>query len=192
MPDGPDRVKSPIDETERILRELQRQLQRLGDVYDRMGDLLHALRGTAPVRNPGGYPVPALLQSEARPSPASELPRALLLKAEEDLDGTFLITIDARKPMPLTKALAQVLLLLAADTGRHVSDRDPFVGWKSWDSLPEKLGIEKHAAIARLSRLRNHLERHGFERRLIQSSKNFGVRFGLIRKGALVTTGDSL
>ena len=115
-------------------------------------------------------------------SPGSE---ARSLSVIRRPDGSAVVQIDEGGKFTLPTTMAELLLILAADTGH--SD-DALIGWKSLSEISRRLSAKKGKAVRRktviqsIFRLRNELdERAQGAGRFVQTDVEAGARFTLRR-----------
>jgi len=178
-----------------IAAELIQLRRKLGDIYDRLGDLFgtlglfskepRRLGGLFTLQPPSGAEV-----SSSAVDKDSQPQIVFVVRITKGLDGAMWVQIGDRDAVSITEGLVDVLVLLAADSDVRFAADDPFVGWKSRESIAARLGITKHALNQRTVRLREVLEKFRFNPGLVQRSRK-GVRFGLHRNGTLVTERDA-
>jgi hypothetical protein len=109
------------------------------------------------------------------------------LKVSKRADGSAGVRIDGGPEFELPKALADLLWVLAQDSGRS---EDGLVGFKTLDEvgilLAKKQGrhSSRHAITQSIYRLRAFLgDRGGVNPFLVQTDRELGVRFALKRSG---------
>ena len=164
-------------EARRWEAEAQKHLERAERLVDELGAIKRALSqmnwtgiGTVPIIN--------------SPVPFGPAPVAHALNASPAESGKIEITIDGGKRITLPPALAALLAALIADGGESP---DSLVAYKSFDrlsaSMEEKMDrkYDRHALSQLLWRLRELLGDKGIDRRLVQTSTEFGARFRLKR-----------
>ena len=184
------------NEFNELLREVQAVKRQIGHASDKLDDLTERVRALvkqeanasslrlAPADTTG--PVAAVVDRR------DQEPLVKFVMLERLLDGGYLVQIGEEEPVSIPKSLALLLAALAGGAGDYVIANDPFVGWKSWESLAEKLGLSnRHAVSGRIHRLRRLLKRSGVDANLVQTSPTMGGRFGLSRKGSLVIEDDT-
>jgi hypothetical protein len=181
-----------------LLRDVQELHNQVGHTLDNLDDLKVKLRKLA--KQGSVFPdlelstpvPPEDLEIRVDESPATPPPIVKFVMLERQLDGTFLMQIGEKGPVRIPKSLALLLAAMACGSGEYVIEKDPFVGWKSWQSLASKLGLSnRHAVSGRIYRLRKLLKRHALDAHLVQTSSVIGARFGLSRKGSLVIEDDA-
>ena len=112
------------------------------------------------------------------------------LHIDEVGDGRVVVTFDNVKQVALSRALKEVLVILAADTGQSPDD---LVTWKGFDQLGEMLGkrldrkFNRHAISQLLYRLREALKAIDNGRSLIESSPVLGARVRLKRRAVALS-----
>ena len=112
------------------------------------------------------------------------------LHIDEVGDGRVVVTFDNVKQVALSRALKEVLAILAADTGQSPDD---LVAWKGFDQLGELLEkrldrkFDRHAISQLLYRLREALKTIDNGRSLIESSPALGARVRLKRRPAALS-----
>lgn len=107
------------------------------------------------------------------------------LSVEWSSDGAAEVRLDGGKAFRLPAGLAELLEVLALDSGRGA---DGLVGWKSLDEVAILVGkrrgrpVRRHAVTQLVYRLRRELFARGaVNPYLVQSSRRRGVRFALRR-----------
>jgi hypothetical protein len=100
-------------------------------------------------------------------------------------DGAAEVRLDGGKAFRLPAGLAELLEILALDSGRRA---DGLVGWKTLDEVAILVGkrrgqpVRRHAVTQLVYRLRRELFARGaVNPYLVQSSRRHGVRFALRR-----------
>ena|ERR1035438_3017017 len=176
-----------------VKNELQSILQALAKCEEQVDGLVFTLAGLVTTSGPSS--------SAQRPSsprvvsdPTRVEQRALAAAGVGSVqrlpssNGSAIFKIDGGTSLPLSRALAELLQVLYADSG---TSEDSLVGWKSIGDL--KLALAKrlggafttHAIKQLVFRLRNELESHGENRLLVQNHRKLGYRFALRRGGDL-------
>ena len=119
---------------------------------------------------------------------------ALTLDIKRRADGLAEVRIDDGQPFTLPPVLADLLYILAVDTGLTT---DELIGWKSLDEVAILLGknegrkLARHAVTQSIYRLRRELfNRGGINPFLVQTNRRRGVRFALKRKKVAVIEND--
>jgi hypothetical protein len=119
---------------------------------------------------------------------------ALGLEIKRRSDGVAEVSIDSGQPFTLSPVLADLLYILAVDTGLTT---DELIGWKSLDEVAILLGkkegrkLARHAVTQSIYRLRRELfNRGGVNPFLVQTNRWRGVRFALKRKKVAVIEND--
>src|SRR5262245_17853392 len=120
--------------------ELIRLFRQLGAVHDGMGKLFYKL-GLFSKRQ---GQLAAILASQPQPGPTAEedcskKPIVFVVRVTKGFDGRIWVQIGDRDPLPMPKGLADLLVLLATDSDVRVKADDPFVGWKSRESIAAAL-----------------------------------------------------
>lgn len=183
-------MASVFNEFSELLRELRAVKHQIGDASDVLDDAMDRVRRLA--KQHTLVPVDVATAGAANAiGDWTDYPDmqtlVKLVKLERQMDGRFQVQIGEEETIAIPESLADLLALLAADAGDYLSVKDPFVGWKSLDSLAEKLGLSgRHAVNARIYRLRRLLALKDLDPKLVQTSPRMGARFGLSGKGVLV------
>lgn len=181
-----ERVEMALDdiqmETVNIVHQVRKILVQLGDESLR-DDPTFSERPAVPWPRSGPRRKPEVAPFEAK---------AFSIKTEWRADGRGHFQIDDGKPFVLPPLLSQLLSILSRDTGPN---SDSLVGWKTHKEIAEELSkktrrqFSKHTVIQNIYRLRDQLFLRGVPRSMIQTNPDLGVRFALIRKSLLVSSG---
>jgi hypothetical protein len=189
-------------EKDKLLRELRRLSERQRALVRRMSrdeeladaiaqDLVELERDL----REGSFGNPGDGATKARRHRSVETGRVLRIAAEAGVtslkmskraDGSVRVRIDGSQEFELPPALADLLWVLAQDSGRS---EDGLIGWKTPDEaailLAKKQGrtSSKHALTQNIYRLRTALaDRGGVNPFLVQTHRRLGVRFALRRE----------
>jgi len=121
---------------------------------------------------------------------------AVVLELRPRADGNTDVRVDGGKLVTLSPTLAELLTILAADSGKPAG---ALVAWKPKDEvlklMREKLGkaLSPHSLSQLVHRLRSTLRRNGVNPFLVMTNRSFGMRFALLREQqpkAAVIEGD--
>src|SRR5437867_1367788 len=94
-----------------------------------------------------------------------------------------LMRMDRGEWIEIPPSLADLLIVLSDDSGNRT---DKLVPWKNFPEVIQRLGkdassrADRHAVIVRIRKLRQILLRHGLDAGLVQTSRQYGVRFAVL------------